>query len=77
MTPPGFQMIALPFSDDIRTPEADPGFVGDQHVFADDAQVRLWLPSTTETRHPSPPSPVPHGSMHGSACVLDVNLLWT
>ena len=35
-------MIALPWADDIRMPEADAGFVGTQHVFADDDQVWWW-----------------------------------
>ena len=39
--PPGFQMITLPYSDDIRLPEREPGFTGTEHMFADDAQVRL------------------------------------
>jgi len=38
--PPGFQMITLPFSDDIRLPEREPGFTGTEHSIADDAQVR-------------------------------------
>ena len=38
--PPGLQMITLPYSDDIRLPEREPGFTGTEHSFADDAQVR-------------------------------------
>ncbi len=35
LEPPGLQMVQLPFSDDIRTPEDDPLFVGQGHPVAD------------------------------------------
>jgi hypothetical protein len=40
--PPGFQMITLPYSDDIRLPEREPGFTGTEHIFANDAQARRY-----------------------------------
>lgn len=37
--PPGMHMIYLPFSDDLRHPEADPAFTGASNPQADDAQI--------------------------------------
>jgi hypothetical protein len=34
LEPPGFQLIQLPWSDDIRNPEADPKFAGATHPVA-------------------------------------------
>ena len=39
--PPGFQMITLPYSDDIRLPEREAGFTGTDHIFANDGQVQM------------------------------------
>ncbi len=37
--PPGFNMVYLPFADDIRNPEADPNFVGDSSTVASESQI--------------------------------------
>ena len=38
--PPGMHMIYLPFSDDLRHPEADPAFTGASNPQADEAQIQ-------------------------------------
>lgn len=40
VTPPGMNMIYLPYSDDLRQPEADPSFTGLAHPKADESQVK-------------------------------------
>ncbi len=39
VTPPGMNMIYLPYSDDVRQPEADTSFTGLSHPKADAKQV--------------------------------------
>lgn len=39
LEPPGFQLIQLPWSDDIRNPEADPKFAGATHPVATSTAV--------------------------------------
>lgn len=41
--PPGINLIYLPYSDDIRSPETDPSFVGSTAVHASQEQVQLAL----------------------------------
>ena len=40
VTPPGMNMIYLPYSDDLRQPEADLSFTGTSHPKADEQQVQ-------------------------------------
>ncbi|KAK9806596.1 hypothetical protein WJX73_006230 [Symbiochloris irregularis] len=39
--PPGINLIYLPYSDDIRSPETDPSFVGSTAVHASQEQIQL------------------------------------
>lgn len=39
LEPAGLQMVQLPFSDDIRTPEDEPAFVGVGHPVANAAAI--------------------------------------
>ena len=62
VTPPGMNMVYLPYSDDVRQPEADTSFTGHAHLQADKPQIEaaeklmaaLSLPEFASSNIPNP-----------------------
>ncbi|KAL3161464.1 hypothetical protein ABBQ32_010347 [Trebouxia sp. C0010 RCD-2024] len=62
VTPPGMNLVYLPYSDDVRQPEADTTFTGLAHPRADEAQIEaaerlmaaLSLPEFASSNIPNP-----------------------